>query len=383
VTFEVALAIVLVTGTGLMGRSLKEVLSVDLGFEAEELLVATLSPGRVAYPEAGDVDAFWDEARSRVGQATGVAGVGAVSRFPLNHETLPVPYQMPGATELPVEDWPTALTSRAGPEYFAAMGIPLLSGRPFATGDTDEGDPVIISKGMADRLFQGGPAVGATVLYGSGAEPRVGTVVGVVGDVRYEDLTSPLLPHIYRPLQGTGARRRFLAIRTSESAGESAAAVRAALKEIDPGVAVTLRPGMEIVRESALLWAVSSAFLGTFGLVAILLAALGIYGVIAFSVAQRRSEIGLRMALGADGPTLRRSVVADGLRLTGFGLAAGLALALALGALARNLLYGVSLVDPITVGVVVALFAAVALTASALPAWRAARVNPLRVMREE
>ncbi|MEJ2541144.1 MAG: FtsX-like permease family protein [Gemmatimonadota bacterium] len=144
-----------------------------------------------------------------------------------------------------------------------------------------------------------------------------------------------------------------------------------------------MRPAREIVRESALLWSMSSAFLGAFGVIALLLAALGIYGVIAFSVAQRRSELGLRMALGADGRTLRRSVIGDGLRLTGLGLAVGLVLAVALAGLARNVLFGVSVLDPITVGGVLALFAGVALVASAVPAWRAARVDPLRALREE
>ena len=383
VTLEVALAIVLVTGTGLMARSLQEVLSVDLGFRGDRLLVATLSPGRDAYPEAGDVGAFWDEARSRVAQEAGVLSVGAVSHFPLNHETFPVPYRVPGAEELPVEDWPTALTSYAGPDYFEAMGVALLAGAGFARGDAGDGDPVVISQGMADRLFPQGRAVGRTVVFGSDGNPTTGTVVGVVGDVRYEDLTSPLRPHIYRPLEGSGLRRRFLAVRTTGNPEESAAAVRRALRGVDPSVAVTLRPAQEIVRENTLLWAMSSLFLGAFGVIALLLAALGIYGVIAFSVAQRRSEIGLRMALGADGRALQRSVIMDGLRLTGLGLVTGLALAVLLAALARNVLYGVSILDPTTVGIVVALFAGVALAASAVPAWRAARVDPLRVLRDE
>jgi predicted permease len=383
VTLEVALAIILVTGTGLMARSLQEVLSVDLGFEGERILVATLSPGSEAYPEVGDVGAFWEEARARVLDEARVEGVGMVSRFPLNHETFPVPYQVPGAEELPAEDWPTALTSQAGSDYFDAMGIPVLAGQAFAPGDQGENDPVMISKGMADRLFPDGQAIGRSIFYGSGDDPVAGTVVGVVGDVRYEDLTSPLRPHIYRPLEGTGVRRRFLAIRTPGDPAESAAAVRRALQGVDPSVAVTLRPAEEIVRESTLLWALSSAFLGAFGLIALLLATLGIYGVIAFSVAQRRSEIGLRMALGADGGALQRSVIVDGLRLTGLGLVTGLVLAVVLAGLARNLLYGVSILDPLTVGGVVGLFAGVALAASAVPAWRAARVDPLRVLRDE
>lgn len=383
VTLEVALAIILVTGTGLMARSLQEVLSVDLGFEGDRMLVATLSPGTEAYPERGDVGVFWETARSSVEGEAGVEGVGTVSHFPLNHETFPIPFQAPGAEDLPVEDWPTALTSQAGPDYFDAMGIPLLAGQAFARGDQGEGNPVLISRSMADRLFPDAQAVGRTVFYGSGEDPVPGTVVGVVGDVRYEDLTSPMRPHLYRPFEGTGARRRFLAIRTPGDPAESAAAVRRALQGVDPSVAVTLRPAVEIVRESTLLWALSSVFLGAFGLIALLLAALGIYGVIAFSVAQRRSEIGLRMALGADGGALQRSVIADGLRLTGLGLVTGLVLAVVLAGLARNLLYGVSILDPVTVTVVVALFAGVALAASALPAWRAARVDPLRVLRDQ
>ena len=383
VALEVALAIVLVTGTGLMARSLQEVTGVDLGFEADRILSVSMAPGQDAYPTAAELATFWDRVRDRVAAEPGVEALGTVSHLPLNHETFPLRYQTPSAAGSPVEEWPSALTSRADPDYFAAMGIPLLAGRTFAAVDVEDGDPVIISQGMADRIFPQGDAVGRTVLYGSGDEPRSGTVVGVVGDVRYEDLTSPVRPHLYRPLDGTATRRRFILLRTSGSPAELAGAARRAVREVDASVAPTLRPLREIVRESTLLWTVSSVFLGAFGVIALLLATLGIYGVIAFSVAQRRSEIGLRMALGADGRALQRSVVADGLRLTGIGLAVGLVLSVGLAGLARNVLYGVSILDPVTVGAVLALFSGVTLVASAIPARRAARVDPLRVLRDD
>ncbi len=383
VALEVALAIVLVTGTGLMARSLQEVTAVDLGFEADRILSVSMAPAEEGYPTASELAAFWNRVRERVASEPGVEALGTVSHLPLNHETIPLRYQEPSAAGSPVEEWPSALTSRAGPEYFAAMGIPLLAGRTFTAVDPEDGDPVIISQGMADRIFPQGDAVGRTLLYGSGDQPRSGTVVGVVGDVRYEDLTSPLRPHLYRPLDGTATRRRFLLLRTSGSPAELAGAARRAVREVDASVAPTLRPLRDIVRESTLLWTVSSVFLGAFGLIALLLAALGIYGVVAFSVAQRRSEIGLRMALGADGRALQRSVVADGLRLTGIGLAVGLVLAVALAGLARNVLYGVSILDPVTLAGVLALFAGVTLVASAIPARRAARVDPLRVLRDD
>ena len=383
VALEVALAIVLVTGTGLMARSLQEVTAVDLGFDADRILSVSMSPAAESYPGAAELASFWDQVRERVSAEPGVEAVGTVSHLPLNHETIPVRYREPAAAGTPVDEWPSALTSRAGPDYFEAMGIPLLAGRTFGAGDVASDDPVIISQGMADRIFPQGDAVGRTLLYGSDDEPRTGTVVGVVGEVRYEDLTSPMRPHLYRPLDGSATRRRFLLLRGGGDPAELAGAARRAIREVDASVAPTLRPARDIVRESTLLWTVSSIFLGAFGIVALLLAALGIYGVIAFSVAQRRSEIGLRMALGADGRALQRSVVVDGLRLTAVGLAVGLVLALGLAALARNVLYGVSVVDPVTVGGVLAVFTGVTLLASALPARRAARVDPLRVLRDD
>ncbi|MEJ2541145.1 MAG: ABC transporter permease [Gemmatimonadota bacterium] len=178
VTLEVALAIVLVTGTGLMARSLQEVMAVDLGFDADHLLVATLSPGSEAYPGDQDLSSFWDAARTRLANETGVQGAGTVSRFPLNHEAFPVPYQVPGVSDLPVEDWPTALTSHAGPDYFSTMGIPLLAGRTFAPGENGEGNPVIITRGMAEPLISTGRWKGAAYVAGSSSFAPPGTQRG-------------------------------------------------------------------------------------------------------------------------------------------------------------------------------------------------------------
>lgn len=383
VVVEVALAIALVTGTGLMVRSLQAVTSVDLGFQADRIALATITPDASRYPGTPELEAYYSRAREEVAALPGVTAVGLAGAIPLNHETFPVRYQAAEGAAGPVEEWPSALTSRVDGAYFDAMGIPLLAGRAFQPTDYEEGSAVIVSRELATTLFPGGGAVGRALRYGTGEDETSATIVGVVGEVRYDDLVSEERPHIYRPLEGSPARRRFLVVRTQGDPGALSGSLRTALAGVDPNLPASFRRYGEIVQESTLLWAMSSAFLGVFGLVALSLAALGIYGLMAFSVAQRRREMGLRMALGAPGASLQRSVVMGGLKLTLVGAGAGLVLAMAGGAAARSVLFGVSALDPVTLGGVTLLFLLVATAAAAIPARRAARVDPLQVLRSE
>jgi hypothetical protein len=209
-------------------------------------------------------------------------------------------------------------------------------------------------------------------------------VVGVVADVRHESITGEPRPHVYRPMLQAPTRHRFLVVAAAGGEpGALARAVRGALAGVDPNLPVTLRPMREIVVENDFQWRISSVALGAFGGVALFLAALGLYGIIAYSVAQRRRELAIRLALGAGASQICRLVVREGLRLTATGIAVGIVLALAAGRLLSSQLFGVRPVDPATLVGVLLLFAAVAALASAHPAARAAALPPHDVLREE
>ncbi len=391
VVAEVGLALVLVAGTGLMIRSLTEVTRIDLGFDAERVLTAALSPDAEAVSNAEALDAFWDEVVLAVDALPEIEAVGTASHLPLNHETIPVRFASIDTGVGALDGWPGAYTSRVDGEFFSSMGLPLRSGRLFDASDDVASGSVVVTRAMADRLFPGSDAVGRTVLYGSASstEPIRGTIVGVVDDLRYDRLDGAARPHLFRPIEGSLSRRRFLAMRVRGDAAAASLAVRDALSAVAPDVPASLRPMGEIVRENTLLWAVSSLFLGVFGLVAFGLAALGIYGLISYSVAQRSREMGLRMALGADAAALTRSVVAEGLRLAGIGLAVGLVVVVGAGLaferilVDQGILYGVGVTDPVTLTVVLGLFLTIAAGASLMPARRAAGADPVEALRGE
>lgn len=386
VVIQVSLAVVLVASTGLMVRSFANATRADLGFASQDLLVASLTPAPASYPDAAALATYYDEMKARLAAIPGVAGVGMVSTLPLNHETSAVRFTTPAGEDQPVEDRPAAYTSRAGVGYFAAMGIAVVAGRDFTTDDVQRSTPgVVVSRGLAEQLWPTDDAVGRTLVYGDGEQPQRAEVVGVVGDVRYDELRGTPRPHIYRVLDGTATRRRFVVTRVA--AGGSVASlvgpVRQAFRTADPDLPLSLRPMTDIVNETTGPWAIGSGFLAVFGLVALALAALGIYGLITFSVQRRRNEMGLRLALGANAGALRRSIVGDGLRLTIVGLTLGLVLAVAVGAALRGVLLGVGALDPISLLGAGGLFLLVAATASWIPARRTSRIDPVTVLRAD
>jgi predicted permease len=386
VVVQVTLAVVLVASTGLMVRSFANAVNADLGFDAEALVIASVTPAESSYPDAESLAAYYRTIEERVAAVPGVAAVGTVSHLPLNHETIPVRYTTPEGEGQPIEDRPSAYTSRAGPAYFEALGIPLLDGRVLRAEDRESAAPaVVVTQALAERLWPGEGAVGRTLVYGSGDRPLRATVAGVVADVRYDDLAGTPRPHVYRVLEGTTTRRRFVVVRAAPGIPPASltSELRTVFREADPDLPFSIRGMPEVVAESTGIWAMGSGFLAIFGLVATGLAALGIYGLVTFSVQRRQREMGLRLALGADAGKLQRSVVVQGLRLTTVGLVIGLVLALASGAALAGFLLGVGSVDVPSLGGAAALFTIVAAAASWLPARRAARVDPVRVLRSE
>lgn len=385
VVVQVGLAVVLAAMTSLLGRSLLAVQRIDTGFQPERMLVAEATPPLASHPDDRAVESFFDRAAAALGSLPGVEVVGATSRLPLNHETFRVAYRAAGG-EGGMESWPDAIYSSVDGDYFDATETPVLEGRGFVPSDGEGTTPVVVvSRSLAEREWPGESALGRTLRVATSDPATHATVVGVVGDIRWADLTTPPAPHVYAPLTGAQARRRFLVAKVAGplDPGTMVDAARRTVAGLDPAVPLTVRPMRRVLRENDFPWVVSSVAVGVFGVMALLLASLGIYGLIAYSVALRRRELGIRAALGAGSRALRRMVLGQGLRLAAAGLAVGLALALVAGRLLGSLLYGVGRADPVTFGLVTALFLGVAAAAAGIPAMRAARVEPAEVMREE
>ncbi len=384
VVAEITMAIVLITGTGLMLRSFLEIQNVDIGFRAPRLLTVIANPPESDYPDQADIQAYFDRAQAELGALPGVRSVGTVQPLPMDHASYGVQFARPGQAPAAAEDWPVALHGRASPGYFETMGIPVLAGRAFTGGDdADAPDVVIVSQKTADNHWRGESPVGSTILIGEPDDAIEAAVVGVVGNVKHTGFGDDMGAQLYRPMKQGMNRGRYIVVATERAPSSVAGSVRGALRNMDVNLPLVIRPMMEMVQENTLQWSISSAGLGIFGLVALLLASVGIYGVVSFSVAQRRREIGIRMALGATSGQVRGVVVGEGLRLTAVGVAIGLVLALVVGQLMASMLFRVSPFDPVTLGSVLVLFGAVATVASLLPARRAARVDPTTVLRYE
>jgi len=381
---EITLAMVLVAGASLMLRSLLEIQKVDLGFEPDRLLTIAITPPESDYPAMQEVEAYFERAIEELKALPGVRAAGAVNPLPLNHETFQTQFARPGHEPPTLEDWPTTLHGRASESYFEAMGIPVLEGRTFNEADRPDAMPVVIvSRLLADRHWEGESPIGQTLLYGDPQEPIEVTVVGVVDDLQHTGIDTPIRPHVYRPLTQGSSRRRFVVVQTVGPPASVARAAREVLASIDPNLPLGIREMNEIVMENTLQWTIGAGFLGLFGTGAILLAALGIFGVMTYSVARRRRELGIRAALGAQAGQLRGLIVGEGVRLAAIGIGLGLVLSLGIGRLMASMLFGISSFDPVSFAAVAGLFVGVAVLASVLPARQAARTDVMTVLRYE
>ena len=385
VVAQVALAVVLVAGAGLMLRSFASVQSLDLGFAADRVATVEIFTTLEAHPTIEERRLLMQEAVERARRIPGVEAASAVAWLPLNHETIQwraVPAAMAGA---PPEEWPLATINRVLPGYFEAMSIGVRAGRDVSTLDGPDAQPVVlVNRRMANQHWPDGNPVGQTILMGDPESPSSHTVIGVVDDVYHADLDPDEIgAQVYQPLLQTSVRRFFLVARTPGDPAALIPGLRSALSEMAPDIPLTLRPMTEVVSENQLQWSISSLFLGIFGGGALLLATLGIYGLVSYSVAQREREMAVRVALGASGGEIRKRVVGEGLKLTSAGLVVGLLASLGAGRVLSSVLYGVGGADPTTLGSVMGLFLAVAAVASFVPAARASRTSPITVLRSE
>ena len=382
---EVAASVVLLVGAGLMIRSFGALQRVDPGFAVEDRLTFRLSLPDEAYPEDEDQAAFYRTLEERLLGLPGVASLSAVSQLPLTGSGPLMPYAYDEET---ARNWESVTADRreVGPGFFRTMAATLLAGREFTAQDmTGEQSLLIVDDRLADRAFPDGDAVGRRlqIRRNDAPEPeRYAEIIGVVRHLRLHDLARPHLTQIYEPM---GAEDRFTVV--VEAAGSARAlepSVRALVQELDPAIPLDDLRTMDTLVGAALTpERVSLALVTAFGLCALLLAAVGLYGVLAFDVHRRSREIGIRIALGQAPEQVRGLVLARGLRLVLGGIVGGSLAAVGLGRLASSMLFGVEASDPLTHLTVTGTLAVTALLACWIPARHATRVDPTEALRGE
>jgi predicted permease len=380
VVCEMALAVVALAGAGLFIRSMQQAQRIDLGFETRDLCVVSFDvSSEKMTPERGQQ--FMRSFLEKVSALPGVSSAALAANAPLGGGFLQTTFREgdPVDSRLGL----LVLTSPVSPAYFSTMRIPLSEGRLFNSLDRPESKRVaIISEAMARHVWPGQTAIGKRFRFPTGSE--LWEVVGIVKNTTVFSIGEPPQPVAYMPFDQAYQPFAVLHVRTSTSPQHVLPAAEAAVQSLDPDLAL-LNPATihDVIGQA--LWAprFAAALFGAFGLLGMALAVVGVYGVIAYMVLQRTSEIGIRMAMGADAGSVMRMVMGHSMRLAAVGIGLGILVALALTRLVAGLLFDVSPADPATFLAVGALLAATALLAGAIPAWRAARIDPVSALRQE
>jgi putative ABC transport system permease protein len=385
VVTEIALAVVLLVGAGLMMKSLLRLLQTNVGFKTDNLLTMTVVLPATKYNQANQIINVQQQLQDRLQSLPGVSSAGTIDILPLNGgntsqffvegDPIPPPAQQTEANVRVVSD-----------TYFKTLGVPLLAGRMFDERDgPDKPGVVIISKSIANLLFAGRDPVGRKIRY-STAQPDADLIVGVVGDVKTTGLDENVRPVLYYPFRQSAAPIANFVLRTDTDPAALTASVRKEVRDLEPDAAMLNVNSMDQMiaqTPASFMRRFPALMIGIFAIVALLLASIGIYGVVSYSVSQQTHHIGVRMALGANTADILRMVLKEGLVLALAGVGIGIVAAFGLMRLLRSLLFEVSTTDAATFALVAGVLFVVALLACYLPARRATKVDPLVALRYE
>ncbi|HJT79745.1 MAG TPA: ABC transporter permease [Chthoniobacterales bacterium] len=379
---EIAIALALLVGASLLVRSFIQIQNVDPGFNPRQVLAMELSLPVLKYPRGKPVVDFFAEVQRRVAVLPGVRTAAITSILPLSGTNSDSSFAIEGQTESAVMSgvFPDEEQRQVSPEYFKALEIPLLKGRYFTEGDGFDAPRVmIVNQALAKKYWPNGDAVGKRVTFDDPRKtPKWTTIVGIVGDVRHRGMDEPARPEFYQPHAQVPYRSMILTVRSSQDPKSLVSMIRRELTALDPDLPIAhVRTLEQVVSDSIAPRRLSVLLLGAFAAIALILAAIGMYGVMSYLVAQRTHEIGVRMALGAQRSDVLKLILSRGARLVLAGTGIGLLFAFLSTRALGSLLYGVGTFDALTFGAVTVVLAAIALLASYIPALRATQSDPM------
>ncbi|HEY2805591.1 MAG TPA: ABC transporter permease [Gemmatimonadales bacterium] len=382
---QMSLAIVLLAGAGLLLRSIQQLTSVDPGFDPHNLAAVDITLPHATYPDSARQQVFFNQLMDRVRAMPGIQAAGATSMLPMEIGNAATSLSVVGRPAPAPGQKPVAAIRIAEPGYFDAMKIPLKKGRLLSATDGSGSVPVaVISESMARKLWPTEDPIGQHVKVDWWHADRAVEIVGVVGDVHHEGLDDDFSPTLYYPYAQETSRGMTLVMRTAIPSGDLTRMIRTAVHELDPGLPVSETGTMyHYIGVMMADRRYPTILLGAFAALALILAAVGIYGVLSYTVGQRTHEIGVRMALGARPADVHRDVLGSGLSLAALGAGTGSLGALFATRALGKLLYGVHAADPLTFVAVATLLIGVALLACAIPARRASRTDPMIALRAE
>jgi putative ABC transport system permease protein len=383
VVSEIALAVVLLVGAGLMLRSFSTLSSVNPGFTAHNVLTARVTIPAVRYPDDAKRVEFFGNLVARLAAIPGVQSAGAISFLPLAGSGAATSFSIVGEPAAAPGQEPVTDVRVADTGYFRTLNVPLLRGRLFTEREMREkSNVVVINDALARRYFANEDPLGKSLIINMN-DPNVPTeIVGIVADVKYADLATEARAMTYWPHPQLAYSAMTVTLRTASDPATFAPTLEREVRALDKDQPVSdVRTMDQWIARTLSQARFSSTLLTTFAGLALLLAAIGIYGVMSYAVSQRTPEIGIRLALGAESRDILGMIVGNAVRLAGLGLAIGVVLALALSQTLTSLLYETTGTDPLTFAVVVGVLAAVALLASYFPARRASRIPPVEALR--
>jgi predicted permease len=383
VAMQVAMSLVLLVGASVMARSLVATLRVDRGLRTDHLLTATVMPSSAGGAE--QVRAFWREAIRNVEAIPGVQGAATILHLPTsgrswmaNIEVVGRP--LPGGLPAPRSAWQSVSAN-----YFATAGVPIIQGRSFTAADNADAPRVVaVNSAFAARLFPGESPIGREIVVGNASSRQPATIVAVVGGVRHDSLSAPPAPEIYVPIEQNIVYATGLIVRTAGDPKAMLPAIQRRIWDLNPNVPISsVRTMDELFSSSLQRPRLILGVLASFAIAGLILGAVGMYGIVAYTVQQRWRELGIRAALGAGSGALQGMVVRGGLRYALAGIAIGIPLALALSRALRGMVFGVPAADPVSFAIVPAVLLVVTVAASWIPSRRGARSDPMTVLREE